>query len=408
MLRVLIVADEPLVRLGIRRIIDWTTYGFRITGEAQNGLEAIELLKANEYDVIMVDIKMPTMNGLEFIGYVRGNISKRMKFIILSQHYDFEYVQEAINFHVTSYLLKPVQTEQLREVLAMVKRECEKQKKIEKVIRSKEKIMIDYYFNSLITGKCEKAMVEDAISLLRDRGEYQYIYIGMDSCDETFDLLAKEEKNKLLWELTMHLQSRYEGGATYIFGNMTRAEKSYSIGIVATPKFYGKIRLTEEEFFGDLKECIREYYSYRIVINSGTKVPYMRDLVTSYQEAKNIPKENSNEPTNVLLAQIEKEVNKHYKENLSLKTLSEKYYMNSAYLGQLFKREYGVYFKDYLNRIRVEKASKMLLQTNYKIYEIAKSVGYNNTDHFINTFTKEKGMTPSKYRKIRATSSLSK
>ena len=100
-----------------------------------------------------------------------------------------------------------------------------------------------------------------------------------------------------------------------------------------------------------------------------------------------------------ILNQIDKEISEHYMEKLSLKYLSEKYYINSAYLGQIFKKQYNVSFKDYLNAYRIEKAAELLKRSDDKIYKIAEKVGYNNTDYFINKFVQIKEKTPLQYRK---------
>ena len=100
-----------------------------------------------------------------------------------------------------------------------------------------------------------------------------------------------------------------------------------------------------------------------------------------------------------ILADIEKEVKENYAENLTLKDLSEKYYVNAAYLGQLFRKKYGVSFKDYLNNYRMEKAAQLLVRTDKKIYEVAEEVGYRDLDYFVNRFITAKGCTPAKFRK---------
>lgn len=100
-----------------------------------------------------------------------------------------------------------------------------------------------------------------------------------------------------------------------------------------------------------------------------------------------------------ILELIDSEVNDNFMKPLTLKYLSEKYYLNTAYLGQLFKKNYNKSFKDYLNDYRIEKASVMLKRSNEKIYKIAEQVGYNNTDYFISKFVQVKGITPLQYRK---------
>ena len=101
-----------------------------------------------------------------------------------------------------------------------------------------------------------------------------------------------------------------------------------------------------------------------------------------------------------VIQQVEQEIRLHYRENLTLKGLSQKYYVNSAYLGQLFKKKYGVTFRKYLNTCRIEQAAKLLLNTSDKVYNIAQAVGYQDMDYFIERFIAMKGCTPPNYRKI--------
>ena len=95
----------------------------------------------------------------------------------------------------------------------------------------------------------------------------------------------------------------------------------------------------------------------------------------------------------------EEEIKKNYASNLTLKDLSEKYYVNSAYLGQLFRKKYGCSFKDYLNKKRIEEAARLLRKTDMKIYEVAEAVGYKDADYFVNKFIEAMGCTPTKYKK---------
>ena len=81
------------------------------------------------------------------------------------------------------------------------------------------------------------------------------------------------------------------------------------------------------------------------------------------------------------------------------KELGKKHFVNSAYLGQLFHKKYNQSFKDYLNNVRIEKATLLLIHTDKKIYEIADSVGYRDLDYFINRFISMKGCTPARFRK---------
>lgn len=100
-----------------------------------------------------------------------------------------------------------------------------------------------------------------------------------------------------------------------------------------------------------------------------------------------------------VLGEIEREIRENYAKNITLKSLSEKYYVNSAYLGQLFRKKNGQSFKDYLNNYRMERAADLLLHTDKKIVEIAEEVGYHDLDYFVNRFILVKGCTPAKFRR---------
>lgn len=88
----------------------------------------------------------------------------------------------------------------------------------------------------------------------------------------------------------------------------------------------------------------------------------------------------------------------HYHENMSLKSISKIFFMNPVYLGQLFKKTYGVYFNDYLLEIRIQEAKKLLRQTDLKVYEVAERVGFCNPDYFVTQFEKVEHKTPTEYK----------
>lgn len=95
MIRVLIADDEMLVRIGLKTIIPWEQNGFELIGEAANGREALDIVKRQPCDIVLTDIRMPEMDGLELIEAIH-RLSPRTKCLILSNHDEFEYVQRAL------------------------------------------------------------------------------------------------------------------------------------------------------------------------------------------------------------------------------------------------------------------------------------------------------------------------
>lgn len=105
-----------------------------------------------------------------------------------------------------------------------------------------------------------------------------------------------------------------------------------------------------------------------------------------------------NYSSSMVLNKIVKEIDERYAENITLKDLGRKYFINSVYLGQIFKKEIGKSFKEYLNIIRIEKAADFLVKTDERVYAIAEMVGYQKVDYFISKFVSIKGTTPHQYR----------
>ena len=126
MYSVLVVDDEIRQREAVIKSVDWEKAGFNVVGDAENGIEAIEQLEKLEPDLILTDIKMPLMTGLELAARAR-EIRPATKFVILSGYDDFEYAQEAFKYNVIRYLLKPISASELTSELEKIKSEMDKE-----------------------------------------------------------------------------------------------------------------------------------------------------------------------------------------------------------------------------------------------------------------------------------------
>ncbi len=110
--KVFLVEDEIVTREGIRDSVDWAGAGLRWCGEAPDGELALAMIEAEAPDILITDIKMPFMDGLELSRIVRERLPQT-RIVILSGHDEFRYAQEAIQLGVTDYLLKPVSAQEL-------------------------------------------------------------------------------------------------------------------------------------------------------------------------------------------------------------------------------------------------------------------------------------------------------
>ena len=116
---VLVVDDEQEQRLALTERVDWESAGFEVGGEAENGVEALDVLETLEPDLILTDIKMPMISGLELAAKVR-ELRPATQMVILSGYDSFEYAQTAINYNIISYLLKPISPEEMLGALVKI------------------------------------------------------------------------------------------------------------------------------------------------------------------------------------------------------------------------------------------------------------------------------------------------
>jgi len=116
MIRALITDDEEWVRLGLREQVDWNTLGIEIAGEASNVDQAIELIEKLRPEIVLTDMRMPKRGGVDLLDYLYHRHPEVVA-IVISGYSEFEYAQKAISYRAFDYLLKPIEEEQLKQVL---------------------------------------------------------------------------------------------------------------------------------------------------------------------------------------------------------------------------------------------------------------------------------------------------
>lgn len=168
MIKMLIVDDELIIRKGISMSIDWEEQGVEIVGEAANGKEAIEKLETLKPDILITDIRMPEMNGLELCRYIYEK-NFDIKMIVLTGYDDFEYAKQAITYKVNDFLLKPVGAEKLIEAVAKIIKEInqeriklEEEKLYKNLVSSNINIMQKKFINNVL--KNELTIEDDIIN----------------------------------------------------------------------------------------------------------------------------------------------------------------------------------------------------------------------------------------------------
>ena len=128
MYRLLIVDDEEDIRSGMSKGIPWSEWGFTVVGVAENGEEAVFLTEKEKPDVVLSDIRMPKMDGIELMQYLHDNLPE-IKIVILSGYNDLEYLNMAIKNQVTEYMLKPTDIDEFEQLFRKIRQNLDEEKK---------------------------------------------------------------------------------------------------------------------------------------------------------------------------------------------------------------------------------------------------------------------------------------
>lgn len=178
MYKVFIVDDEPFIIEGLYDAVDWPRFDIEIVGHAENGKQALEKLQNLPVDILITDISMPIMTGLQLIAEAR-KIKPELKVIILSGFDDFAYLKEAMRLGIENYLLKPINLKELEETLSGT---------IEKINASRASYALDEYDISILrsnilhrwlTGKIEQEELSERASLLDLRLDQPYMMVSV-------------------------------------------------------------------------------------------------------------------------------------------------------------------------------------------------------------------------------------
>ncbi|GIN71614.1 putative two-component response regulator [Bacillus sp. J14TS2] len=126
MYKILLVDDEQEIRFGLKNYFPWNNLGFTVTHDCENGQQALEFLKENPIDVVLTDIRMPVLDGID----LAREVKKRefpIQIIFLSGYKDFHYAQNALKYGVRDYIIKPGKYEEIEEVFTILKKDLDQE-----------------------------------------------------------------------------------------------------------------------------------------------------------------------------------------------------------------------------------------------------------------------------------------
>ena len=192
MYKLFLVEDEELIRTRIRENFNWEDHGFQFAGEAPDGEIALPLIEEIKPDVVVTDIKMPFMDGLQLTGLLKKQMPW-LKIVIISGFDDFQYAKEAIRLGVTEYILKPVKPSELADTLDKVrsllddehKRIAELEKYEQTVKDSLSVLKERFLLETVMYGKTPAEIIEKAYSFEMDlRAKYYAVVVIRFKADE--------------------------------------------------------------------------------------------------------------------------------------------------------------------------------------------------------------------------------
>lgn len=528
MYSILLADDEEEVLEGMKIIIPWEEYGFYIKGTASDGAGAIELLKENSYDLVITDIRMPVINGLELIREIKRQ--KPSAFVLILSGYDeFSYAREGMQLGVKSYLLKPINESELIKELIDVRQELNSLFLQQRALRRYLGLTRDNYLYKLTHGKStkeEKGIIE--LSFSGQEGSYAYTVVLLEleefsqvvgtsfedadlllyaarniaeeialshgNCyiwEETegrlcllfFELYEEREKTQSLKEydnlaaitrdIIIHIREYLKRGVTAGIGSRVKKDEDIRTSFEEAQKaLYMKFLMSDTNviIYEQLAEIEKDIWDPELNIMElledieGMKlsaVPVKIESMAQLMEAKKMPKDiiqsfshmltlgidgilkkykakesqglkseklaalrgevnqteqfrvwakeyclsaiqclsAGNFSSNSLINQIIEYIDKHYMENINLKSLAGVFYLNVAYLGQLLKNNLGENFSDYLNKKRINEVKRMIILDNYKVYDAISKAGFQTTEYFYRQFKRYEKVSFAEFRK---------
>lgn len=205
MYSVIIVEDDAIVRTYLSGLLEWESYGMKVVGEFKNGKEAEQFIEEQNVDIVITDVSMPVMNGIELIKYIK-NTEKIVKIIVLSCHSDYDFIREALKCGVSDYILKQYLTkENLLELLEKLIGEIESkkdsaiyEKEANKAIKSN---LLKNIFNGIV--RVENDIVRELSSVENIPNNSKY-FVAIAKIDD-FLVISEELDNEQLNKTNLHI-----------------------------------------------------------------------------------------------------------------------------------------------------------------------------------------------------------
>ncbi|WMT40794.1 response regulator [Paenibacillus sp. D2_2] len=187
MMNVLLVDDEPWILEGLRTMVDWNRFGFRVCGEAMNSNEAFRQIEEHRPDLVFTDINMPEISGLELIEKSNRLLQHPPKFVVLSGYDDFQYAITAMQQRVVEYLLKPIDDEEIEALLLKLGEQIREEEAAKQLEANRQLFAVNHVINRLILGEYNSSLVEQAHVSMNLTDTQQMVCMIMETAYDLVD-----------------------------------------------------------------------------------------------------------------------------------------------------------------------------------------------------------------------------
>lgn len=364
--KLMLVDDEPLVRKAFQHVINDHFQELDVVARTGNGVEAVELARRYKPDIILMDIELDGMNGLEAVEEIIKFLPQSVVTII-SAYDDFSYARSALRLGVLDYLLKPLNKSDITELLKRSIRQLEE-------IENKGRMSI--------SSKLDKKINKKGQSLN----------------------LPLEQEKRLLHHISLgnynQAMTRLNDVITYCFNQKEHCQidnfidYTQELMAVIYRRIYNKSSLSEKEFL--------DKYPREEILDKLEKAKNVESLFelfkSSFKRLINPLLQNKFQEDDDPVEKARIYIENNYDQDITLDEVASEIGLSSSYLSRKFKEKYQLGFLEYLTELRINQAADLLINKNIKINEIARRVGYRDGNYFSKVFKRETGLNPSDYR----------
>lgn len=390
--KILIADDEPKIRRGLRTQIDKLGLSVRVLAEAEDGEIALDMVEKLRPDILLVDINMPFMNGLDFIRALRRTRAD-VKIIIITGYEEFEYARQALELNVHAYLLKPIEVSELQNALtsAIDQLESERERNLHfewaiAQIGDRRDSLREGFLRDAVTGRI-------GMDEIRDFG----VYFDFPQPTRMMLMLisarsdAMEEKP---WKNTLR-QYALQDALADISGQMQYhclfCDDRENVLVL-----YDAPEEMDPEIAGTARKALEAELGVRVSVNvepisTLIRLAEVYDLVLERMM-------NSMQVSPIVEA-AKRYISENYADpDLGLNGVAKALGVHPAYLSRLMKQELGMPFAKYLTSVRINGALQLMRDPDMRIRQVAEMVGYSGGNYFSTAFKKVLGVSPADYR----------